>query len=163
MAPLLYREARNSDLLAVCELGQVVNAIHHAEHPEVFAPPSSPERDAEHWRVACFGPNAVAFVAEVDDTVVGFVSAAISDESHSLLLPVRYARVGSVSVAEAYRGRGVGRELMKLVEQWAREKGAADIRLNVWAFNQSALNLYQELGYELRSLYMRKALGQHVA
>ena len=157
----LYREARESDLIAICELGQVVNAIHHAAHPGIFAPQSSAERDAEHWRQSCFGLNSTAFVAEFGGAVVGFVNAAVVNENHTLLQPVRFVRVGSVSVAESCRGRGIGRELMSMVERWAAAQGATDIRLNVWAFNESARRLYQEIGYEVRSLFMGKAVGSH--
>lgn len=44
-------------------------------------------------------------------------------------------------------------------EAWARQRGAPDIRLNVWAFNQRALALYEELGYEVRSQVLGKRLG----
>ena len=52
---------------------------------------------------------------------------------------------------------------MQLAEEWAAGRGAIDVRLNVWAFNQSALALYKELGYEVRSLFLGKALPQNVA
>ncbi|WP_243672420.1 GNAT family N-acetyltransferase [Paraburkholderia kirstenboschensis] len=47
---------------------------------------------------------------------------------------------------------------MKLAEQWARENGANDVRLTVWAFNEQAVGLYRELGYELRAFEMGKQL-----
>lgn len=67
-------------------------------------------------------------------------------------------RIGSVAVSEQLRGRGVGSTLMKLAEQWARENGANDVRLTVWAFNEQAVGLYRELGYELRAFEMGKQL-----
>ncbi len=48
---------------------------------------------------------------------------------------------------------------MNLVESWARSKGATDMRLNVWAFNEQAICLYQELGYEIRAFGMGKPLA----
>jgi ribosomal protein S18 acetylase RimI-like enzyme len=33
----------------------------------------------------------------------------------------------------------------------------------VWAFNEAALGLYKELGYEVRSLSLGKVLPQNVA
>lgn len=37
-------------------------------------------------------------------------------------------------------------------------EGAARITLNVWAFNERAVELYRELGYEIRSHAMGKRL-----
>jgi ribosomal protein S18 acetylase RimI-like enzyme len=95
--------------------------------------------------------------------VIGFVNATIVIESHSLLQPFKFARVGSVSIAANSRHRGIGRQLMSMVEHWAAAQGASDVRLNVWAFNGPARHLYEELGYEVRSLLMGKALRQHEA
>jgi GNAT superfamily N-acetyltransferase len=45
---------------------------------------------------------------------------------------------------------------MGWAERWAIERGATDLRLNVWAFNQVALQMYGELGYEIRSTSLGK-------
>ncbi|TDV58039.1 hypothetical protein EC919_10185 [Pseudomonas graminis] len=31
-----YREATAEDVAAICELGQLLNAIHHAERPDIY-------------------------------------------------------------------------------------------------------------------------------
>jgi len=105
----------------------------------------------------------MVFVAESSSELVGFATVSVVTESSSLMQPVRYARVGSICVQESMRGKGVGGRLMAQAESWALEQGAADIQLNVWAFNQPALALYKELGYEVRSLSLGKALSQNVA
>lgn len=50
---------------------------------------------------------------------------------------------------------------MQRVESWAAEQRAIDVRLNVWAFNESARRLYEELGYEVRSLSLGKWLAKN--
>jgi ribosomal protein S18 acetylase RimI-like enzyme len=47
---------------------------------------------------------------------------------------------------------------MRRAEEWAARKGAVRITLNVWAFNERAVELYRELGYEIRSHAMGKRL-----
>ncbi|TDM08945.1 MAG: hypothetical protein C4K60_06180 [Ideonella sp. MAG2] len=79
-------------------------------------------------------------------------------QGHTLLQPVRYARINSVCVVEAARGQGIGRGLMRHAEQWAHGQGATDIRLTVWTFNAAAQGLYEALGYAPRSLNMGKFL-----
>jgi GNAT superfamily N-acetyltransferase len=71
---------------------------------------------------------------------------------------MRYAKVGTVGVTHGFRGQGIGHALMTLVEEWAWSRGATEVHLNVWAFNEGARRLYEELGYAVRSHHMGKRL-----
>lgn len=156
-----YRRATLADLPRISEIGQLLNELHHAAWPGIFAPASMPQRDEAHWRQSVNAESAAGFVAEAGGDLLGFVTLQVMDEQHTLLQPLRFARIGSVCVVEAARGRGVGRALMAQAEAWAQSQGAADVRLTVWVFNQSAQRLYEELGYEPRSLNMGKFLSPH--
>ena len=153
-----YREATSSDLQAICVLGEEVNAVHQRAFPEVFAGPGLHDRDAAHWLSSIGKDAATTFVADEAGELVGFVNVSMVTESHSLLLPMRFGRVGSVSVTEAKRGQGVGRALMSLAQDWVLQRGGKELRLNVWVFNTQALHMYEELGYEIRSHSLVKRL-----
>jgi GNAT superfamily N-acetyltransferase len=66
--------------------------------------------------------------------------------------------VWSVAVEERHRGRGLGRAAMLLAEDEARRRGATELGLNVFGFNDVAIGLYHSLGYETSSVQMRKLL-----
>jgi ribosomal protein S18 acetylase RimI-like enzyme len=66
--------------------------------------------------------------------------------------------VWSVALDEEYRGRGLGKAAMLLAEDEARRRGATEIGLNVFGFNDVAIGLYRSLGYETSSVQMRKIL-----
>lgn len=66
--------------------------------------------------------------------------------------------VWDVAVHEGFRGRGIGRAAMLLAEDVARSQGARAIRLNVFAYNEPAIRLYDDLGYETASMYKQKLL-----
>ena len=151
-----YREATLADLPAICAIGEEGNVIHHRAWPHVFAPPGPPGRDLAHWSESVGKADATTFVAIEAGHIAGFVTLAIVNQTHSLLQPLRYARVGSVGVTVALRGQGIGPKLMALAEEWARKRGASDLTLNVWAFNEHALHMYKELGYEVRAHLMGK-------
>jgi ribosomal protein S18 acetylase RimI-like enzyme len=155
---LLYRETTEADIDAICALGEEVNAVHHHAFPHVFAGAGEKDRDAAHWMNSIAKHDATTFVAEESKTIVGFVNVSIVNESHSLLQPLRFGRVGSVSVTELRRGQGIGRELMRRTQDWVSSRGGIEVRLNVWAFNSHALHMYEELGYETRSLFLVKHL-----
>jgi ribosomal protein S18 acetylase RimI-like enzyme len=153
-----YRQATGNDLAALCALGQEVNALHHAQFPALFAGPGAPDRDARHWGASLGQEDAVVFVAEEEAVIVGFISVSVATESHSLLKPVRFGKIGSVCVTPSWQGHGIGRQLMSLAQQWVAERGGDEVRLHVWKFNAKALRLYEELGYEIRSHTLAKAV-----
>lgn len=160
-----YREAIEKDLPAICALGGEVNAIHHRAFPEIFADVGITGRDSPHWLSSIGKQDATTFVAEESGSLIGFVNVSIITESHSLLQPMRFGRVGTVGIKEDKRGQGIGRELMCLAQEWVSRRGGKEVRLNVWAFNSHALHIYEELGYEARSYFLAKRLQngtQHV-
>lgn len=156
---LAYRRASESDLPAICALGEEVNAIHHRAFPHIFAGPGAAERDRMHWASSVAREDAQTFVAEESGRVVAFVNVGMVNELNTLLEPLCFGRVGSVSVTESMRGQGIGRQLMRLVHEWVKERGGHEVRLNVWAFNEHALRLYKELGYEVRSVNLAKVIA----
>lgn len=59
----------------------------------------------------------------------------------------RVARLYSLAVDAAWRGRGVGRGLLETAERRARRRGCTRMRLEVRADNRVAQELYQRHGY----------------
>ena len=57
------------------------------------------------------------------------------------------ARLYSVAVDPALRGKGLGARLLSAAEQAAREAGATSLRLEVKERNKTALALYAKSGY----------------
>jgi ribosomal protein S18 acetylase RimI-like enzyme len=153
-----FRLADESDLPAICALGEEVNSLHHQAFPGIFAAPGAPERDRAHWANGILKEDAATFIAEEHGSAVGFVNVSVTTESRPLLERIRFGRVDSVAVASSMRGRGIGRELMRRAEEWVRDRGGIEVRLNVWAFNTRALHLYRELGYEVRSHQLARPL-----
>lgn len=55
--------------------------------------------------------------------------------------------VHDVTVLASHRGRGVGEQMLSLVEHIARARGACKLTLEVLSGNQSALRLYERVGF----------------
>lgn len=153
------RHATALDVLAICELGQLLNAIHHAARPEIYTAATHDfSRDAPHWMSFLEGPEQVVFIAHVDGIAVGFITASLSSGSGPLIQPMKFVRIGSVCVAERFWGNGIGRKLVNLVQEWGIQQGAKDLRLAVWTFNAPAVRLYEEMGFETRAFEMGRSL-----
>ena len=77
-------------------------------------------------------------VAETHGQVVGYAGAwIIMDESH----------ITNIAVAEAFRGRGIGKQLTQALLQYLSNLGACYATLEVRVSNERAQNMYRSLGF----------------
>ena len=67
---------------------------------------------------------------------------------------IRHPNIFLIYVNPVYRRQGIGRALLQYAEAWARAQGYTQIGLQVFATNQPAIDLYQQLGYQARSISM---------
>jgi ribosomal protein S18 acetylase RimI-like enzyme len=101
-------------------------------------------------------PNK-AFIARTDeDARAGFVWVA---KTHNDSTGQLEASLLSQYVAEPYRGRGLGHQLMETAEDWASRQGLPRISLSVGAQNTLGQMLYESLGYQVETLRMTKRLS----
>ena len=94
----------------------------------------------ERWRGRLAIPGSCNVVAVLDGQPVGMASGVPTDRDGVV-------EVISMWVAPAGRGRGVGDQLLRTVEQWARQAGAGTLRLSVAEGNENAWALYERYGF----------------
>ena len=119
-----------------------------------FPTPTVPDLEtfAAAFRSKLADANALVAVANIDDLLVGYVSAY----SH----PTFYAGgqtafVDELLVDRDWRGQGIGRDLMRVFETWACTRRCKAVSLAT----RSARGFCERLGYEPRADYYRKYLG----
>lgn len=79
-------------------------------------------------------------VAEDGDTIVGYCGVFVP-------APGIEADILTVAVLPAYRRQGIAREFMRQIEAYAVEREASAMMLEVELSNESAIKLYESLGY----------------
>lgn len=100
-------------------------------------------------------PTSLILVAESGDEVVGFIHAS----NHEPVYAPPMKNILGLAVDREYRKNGLGRMLVEAVEKWARETGAAGIRVNSGANMDSGLRFYKALGYDyIRTQYKFKKM-----
>lgn len=95
------------------------------------------------------------FIAEgPDGTRLGVVSI-----SHNVnFTGERQAYMGELAVVEEAEGRGIGRLLVEMAEQWARDNGYDLLVLETGAANSRGRGFYAKLGYKEESVRLVKLL-----
>ena len=81
--------------------------------------------DIMRERVSKFSSEHSVLVAESGGKVIGWIDVGLSFHLQS----GTRAEIGGLVVAEASRSGGIGRKLLAQAEQWAREKGVAEVLL----------------------------------
>jgi ribosomal protein S18 acetylase RimI-like enzyme len=72
--------------------------------------------------------------------------------------PRTHGFIFDITLDEAQRGKGYGKQAMLSLEAFAREMGLETIGLHVFTNNQAAMRLYKGLGFEVTSQNMTKKL-----
>lgn len=90
-------------------------------------------------------PNSATWIAEEATELIGFsIVEWQTGPSESV------AYIQTLEVHPAFRGRGIGAELLQRAESSARSAGAQMIELHVDVENATAIRLYESRGYVRR-------------
>jgi GNAT superfamily N-acetyltransferase len=140
---ILVRRAADRDHANITRLF-VQLKDHHRE-----LQPTNPRYDVETdlWgeiaQTALQDPELHVFVAEIDGLVVGFMKIHFEVKPWGLS-----CELDTMVVDEQRRGRGVGKRLLEELEDFARNNGAAGIRVDVLIPNYEGREFYERGGYE---------------
>jgi GNAT superfamily N-acetyltransferase len=129
------------------------SAEEHTAHDRIYETAPGAEKTMRRFLadVANSGYSFL-FVAAAGDRTVGFISGELRQGSPTFL-PRTWASVDDVFVEPDYRNRGMGRALLQSVSDWAQERGADGISLQVAAANARGRKFYEDLGFREISVY----------
>lgn len=81
-------------------------------------------------------------VAEWKEQIVGYLSA-----ERGIPNRIKHTAYVVTGIREGYRGRGIGKELFKRLDLWARENQVTRLELTVICNNSIAKSLYEKNGF----------------
>jgi ribosomal protein S18 acetylase RimI-like enzyme len=64
-----------------------------------------------------------------------------------------------IFVKKEFRGKGIGKTLLKKAQSYCKEVGFSRILLMVSVENENAAGLYKKMGFKTESMYMGKDLS----
>ena len=158
---LHIRNATMSDYAPLCAILAEGDALHSEFLPNRFCHPREHQvaRTREYIFSLIDDPDTSVLLAEEESRIAGAIITIVRDTAPiPILTPRRVANIDIIVVRQDQQGRGIGQALMVQAEQWARTRGADDIELTVYFFNQKAIRFYSGLGYEGLSQKMVKKL-----
>jgi len=145
MSPFVVRPAEPGDAEALVRLAETVSA-----EPEGWLISTDGEwrsvgDERRYLKALRRYPHAAVYVAQrdADGAIVGRLS--LSRDAHPASTHV--ADLG-IMVAKDARRQGVGRELLRAAVGWAGEAVIRKLELHVFPWNEPAIKLYEQFGFE---------------
>lgn len=141
------RRAEKCDISRINDLLFQVARIHSDERPDIFKDTGKKYSDAELCAII-ENDSTPIYVAENDEGYVCGYAFCIYEEIKDdlLLCDMKTLYIDDLCVDENVRGMHIGSLLYDHVKKEAQENGAYRITLNVWSFNESAMNFYKNRG-----------------
>jgi aminoglycoside 6'-N-acetyltransferase I len=103
----------------------------------------------------------VTFVADdADGELIGFIEVDLRSHADGCDPRQPVGFVEGWFVHESWRGRGVGGELMRAAEEWARSQGCVEMASDTWIDSEGSQRAHAALGFEVvdRCVHFRKSL-----
>lgn len=93
-------------------------------------------------------PTNMIFVAEIDEKVVGYIHISAYECTYCDSMK----NIQALVVDESYRKHGIGQELLRTAEEWAKFTGAKGVRLSSGSNRLVAHQFYTGCGYTYRKM-----------
>jgi ribosomal protein S18 acetylase RimI-like enzyme len=116
------------------------------------------EEGKEHYSSIVARYNGICLLAIVDGAIVGYLAGYTRDKSSFRL--VKLAELESMFVNEDFRGQQVGTKLVRKFLEWSREKEAQRVSVSAYYANSRAIDFYQGLGFEPKSLTLELGIEE---
>ena len=114
------------------------------------------EEGHEYFSKLMRSERGLGLLAEAEGKVIGYLVGYLRRSSS--LRPVKMAELESMYVREAYRGQGVGQQLVQKFLEWARERGVERVSVTAYVANERAVAFYEKLGFTAKRLTLELGL-----
>lgn len=147
MSEIKIEIATIDDVSVIAELAYQTGKTHEDAYPDYFKP-SSVQVQASLVQKVIEGEHSHVFKAVLDNIIIGYLVLNIWDRPKEYFVYSELGYIGSLGVDEKYRHQGIGTKLILAAESWCKEHNIGAMELDVFAFNDSAEQLYARLGYK---------------
>lgn len=153
------RKAQKKDAAKIARLLETIAQLHHEGRPDLYGDGGA-KYDITAVEAKIADKNEIILVAvNKNDEVMGYTMSKIFDmQQEGIKLAHRKMYIDDVCVDPDYRKQGVGRILMETTKQKAVDAGCHICDLNVWAFNETAIQFYESCGMTKQRIFMEYIL-----
>lgn len=153
------RYAEKKDAARIAELLETIAELHHKGRPDIYGGGGAKYGIEDVEKKIDDNEEIIIVAVNDDDYVVGYTISKITDvPENGILLPYRKMYIDDVCVDSTFRKMGIGRKLMDATKEEAVKNNCHIAELNVWAFNENAVEFYKSCGMSVQRMYMEYVL-----
>ena len=100
------------------------------------------------------------FLYEKNNHIVGLIAGMINNDAldtYDFKAPKR-GRISELIVSKNCRSEGIGKKLLKAMEEHLKAFGCQDILIGVFGYNERAIQFYEKMGYHTRMIEVTKKI-----
>ncbi|MDM1554389.1 MULTISPECIES: GNAT family N-acetyltransferase [Chryseobacterium] len=148
---MITREATEQDLEILLTFEQGIVSAERAFNSTLI------DGEIHYYDLSHFiqSPDATLIIVEDNDEIVASGYALIKQTEKNYYKFESYAYLGFMYVKPEYRGKGINKIITDELIHWAKSKNISEVRLDVYAENESAVKAYEKAGFEPLLLTMR--------
>ncbi|NLZ47885.1 MAG: GNAT family N-acetyltransferase [Clostridiales bacterium] len=142
---VIVREATKLDYEEICKLYEELDTYHRNSLPQYFSEYEGPSRSIEYINSLIEQEESILYVSVINSKIIGLIQVYIKETPDINILKKRkFAYIDSLYVKEEYRKKGIGKLLFNEALNWIYSNKVSEVELNVWQFNQDAINFYKK-------------------
>jgi len=106
--------------------------------------------------------NGKCYLAVEDDKAIGLIMGTVPDYDEYDYLDYKCPKRGIITeliVTSKIRSNGIGKELIKTMEKYFKDNNCEYVLVDVFAYNENAINFYDKRGYHSRMFTNIKKLN----
>lgn len=149
------RKAISTDYIEVCKLVCEVHKLHLKNRPDVYLKVDNPF-EKKQFEEALDSSTTKIFVVEncENKEIVAYSIIQIMNIQNPICVQKKFIYIDDFCVKSTFKRNGIGRKLFKYIGEYAKSKEASSLQLNVWEFNQEAIDFYNSMGMSTRNRRM---------
>jgi len=154
----IIRLAKQKDIPALERLLRQIAELHHKSRPDIFISGGQKYTTEALEKMLTYEDFPIFVAADENDEVQGYCFCQVRNINHPVIRNYLSLFIDDFCVDETLRGQGIGKKLFAAAKEYAKECGAYNIELNVWAVNEGAVKFYEDFGFNPKTIGMELIL-----
>ena len=155
MSKIQVTIATADDIVPIGKIAYQVAAVHYRQTAKEFKKPTITSQTA-YIRESIADKDILVLKAQIEGVVVGYVIVYFNTYPSKYFCFNKRAFIGSIGVDKNYKRQGVGKALLKAVENRVKKRNIYVVEVDYYSFNTAAEVLYKCCGYKEKKRYMEK-------
>lgn len=154
---MMIRDLEKRDYESIKRLVMQVHKLHLSNRPDIYN--DIDPLPLEYFEFLLQDEKTIALVYEMEQQTVGFCVVTLREPSKNPLMKARnVAFMEDLCVDLNFRKAGIGTALLEKAKELSKQRCADILELNVWSFNETAVQFYEKAGMKPKSMIMEQKL-----